>query len=156
RFEIENGVDRGQYFAFVTLQAPSLLSPKGRSAIGEPLDTRYFEKNTAHELSTIFIERVTLNRGSGWRLYSAPSWFVQGFEEYLALNCSTEHARRVTLPTYVAAVRASRSRAASGITGTDPGKDPYIQGAVRLLFFHRVFGKDRVHAILTNGAPTFD
>ena len=152
RFDIESGVEGGRYYGLVTLQAPSRLAPTGRSAVGEPLDINYFEKNTAHELSTIFLERATRNRGTGWRFFSAPPWFVQGFEDYLGLMCSTKHARTVTLPKYVALVKENPSRVGPGMTA----KDPYRDGAVLLLFLHRAFGKERVHAILANGAATFD
>jgi hypothetical protein len=141
----------GRYSAMLHLLAPSAYHADDRSNVGEPFDEVYFFKTLVHELSTIFLDLATRSKGSGWRFFSAPSWFVQGYEEYLALLRSSEHTRTVTLSKYIQKLRENPSRVRPGFLV----EDTYIDGSLLLLFLHETFGKARVQAVLMSRNPSF-
>jgi hypothetical protein len=107
-----------------------------------------------HEYGTILLEQITRARAKGWRFYDAPGWFVQGYEEYLGLTHSTPHNRKVVLPKYLALQKADPLRVRIGF-GIGVRND-YLDGAALLHFMHEAFGKEKVQAILTSEAPTFE
>lgn len=151
---IVSGVSGDQYKAELHLLTPSAFRPGFKSNVGEQGGDDYFHKVLVHEYSTILLERITRAKKDGWRFFSAPGWFVQGYEEYLGLTLSSPHNRRVVLGKYLALHKADPGRVEIGFgVGI---KDAYIDGAVLLHFMHETFGKERVQAILTSSAPTFE
>src|SRR5262249_13555685 len=125
-----------------------------RNSIGEPAGDDYFAKVLVHEYATILLERITRAKPRGWPFYDAPSWFVQGYEEYLGLTHSTPRNRNVVLPKYIALQQRNPHRVRIGFgIGV---KDDYLDGAVLLHFMHEKFGADKVQAILTSEAATFE
>jgi hypothetical protein len=151
---LESGVKDGKYVATIRLLTPSAFRPGFRSSIGEPGGDDYFAKVLVHEYATILLERATRAKDKGWRFYDAPGWFVQGYEEYLGLTLSTPHNRNDVLAKYLALQKGDPLRVRIGFgVGV---KDPYLDGAVLLHFMHEAFGKDKVQAILTSDAPTFE
>jgi hypothetical protein len=150
---IETGVSGSTYFAHLHLLAPSAHPPTARTKTDEPMDDSYIAKTLVHEYSTIILERLTRRKTEGWRLFSAPAWFVQGYEEHLALKNASEHSRTVTWPRYLDLLRANPNRVSMdfGIDVTDP----YIDGAILLAFMHDVYGSERVQAVLVSSQPTF-
>lgn len=149
----ETGVRNGKYFADFHFLAPSAHSKDARTSAGEPKDEHYFFKLVVHEYSTVVLERLTTIKPAGWRLFSGPSWFVQGYEEYLGLTRSSEHARKVTLPKYRAMLTANPNRISFDF-GVNV-ESPYVDGAVLLAFMHESYGKEKVQAILLSNKPTF-
>ena len=77
------------------LLAPSLHPPDTATVVGLRFDDAYFAKLLTHEISTLFLETVTEEKSSGWTLYDAPSWFVQGYEEYLGLTLASVDTARI-------------------------------------------------------------
>jgi hypothetical protein len=152
RITLYSHVDKGRYFARIELLTPSVAPSDWRSTTGEPHDDRYYLKNMVHECSSIFLDRLTRTKSSGWRYYSAPLWFTQGYEEYLALTRSSEHSRTVTLDKYKQMLRENPARVRDDWTVVNP----YVDGSLLVLFLHEVFGRDRVHAILLSRQPSFD
>jgi hypothetical protein len=114
------------------------------TAVGEPMDENYIFKNLVHEYSTILLEQMTLAKPTGWNFYGAPSWFVQGYEEYLGLTLSSEHSRNVTFPKYRDLHRQDRNR----VTRAFEVKNPYLDGPVLVEFLHESYGKEKVQAFL--------
>lgn len=131
---------------------PSRFGTESRTMMNEPKDANYHAKTMAHELSTAFLERALRIKSCGWRS-GAPSWFVQGYQEYLGLTCSNDHNRTVMLKKYVEALRKSPGRVqeAWGIRV----ENDYLDGAVLLAYMHDVYGPSRVKGILTSEKPTF-
>jgi beta-lactamase regulating signal transducer with metallopeptidase domain len=148
---IQTEMKQGRYHAGLHVLTPSAHSPNARTSVGEPMDDNYIFKNLVHEYSTIVLECLTREKSQGWSFFSAPSWFVQGYEEYLGLMLSSEHSRRVTFEKYREFHRADRMRVGAGFEGAEP----YLDGAVLLQFLHETYGKERVHAILLSDAPDF-
>jgi RNA polymerase sigma factor (sigma-70 family) len=151
---LQTGVQKDTYVATIHLLTPSVFRPDFRNSVGEPGGEDYFAKLLSHEYGTILLERITRARPKGWRFYDAPSWFVQGYEEYLGLTLSTPHNREVVLPKYLAFQKkdARRVRIGFGIAV----RDVYIDGAALLHFMHEAFGKEKVQAILASDADTFE
>ncbi len=148
------GLADGGYRARIDWLTPSAFRPDFRSGVGEPPGDDYFAKVLVHEYGTILLDRITRAKPKGWRFYSAPAWFVQGYEEYLGLTHSTPRNRGAVLGKYLALQKqeADRVRIGFGIGA----KDPYLDGAALLHFMHEAFGRERVQAILTSEADSFE
>jgi hypothetical protein len=151
---LRTGVDHDKYFATIDWLTPAAFRPDFRNSVGEPGGDDYFAKVLVHEYGTILLERITRAKPKGWRFYDAPGWFVQGYEEYLGLTHSTPHNRKAVLAKYLALQKADPLRVRIGFgIGV---RDDYIDGAVLLHFLHETFGREKVQAILTGEAATFE
>jgi hypothetical protein len=148
---ITSGVDNGKYYAVIDLLTPSAYSPSYRNNINQPADDDYFCKLVMHEYSTILLERLTRAKKAGWMFFSAPRWFVDGYEEYLGIMCSTSRNRKEFVEKYLATQKQGRVSFDFGV-GVE---DDYIDGALLLLFMHEAFGKKQVQAVLTSEEPRF-
>lgn len=141
------------YFAEIHLLAPS-AHPRGiTTSSNEPKDDIYFQRLVVHEYSTVFFELVSRSKPKGWPFRQAPSWFVQGYQEYFGLTRSGEGPLKRSLPRYIEIVRAEPDRVTNDF-GFDV-RDPYITGAVLLHFMHEHFGAERLRAVLRSEEPTF-
>jgi hypothetical protein len=150
---ITTGQNNGKYHAVIDLLAPSAYDRGYRSNINEPAGDDYIHKLVVHEYSTVLLERITRAKKAGWSFFNAPRWFVDGYEEYLALMLSSPRNRGEVLGKYLAMHKGDRQR-----IGFDFGisvKDDYVDGALLLLFMHETFGSKRVHAILTSEQRSF-
>ena len=106
---IVSGVRNDRYFAKVHILTPSAYGSGSRTNVGEPRDDSYFFKTLVHEYSTVALERLRRSE-PGWSFFSAPRWFYQGYEEYLALTRSSEKARTVTLQKYKKKLKQNPNR----------------------------------------------
>ncbi|MEO1009313.1 MAG: hypothetical protein AAFX79_12180 [Planctomycetota bacterium] len=141
------------FFARLHFYAPSAHGPGLTTSSGEPKDGGYIERLVVHEYSTVFLGLASRRKPEGWRLRTAPAWFVQGYQEYLGLTHSGETGRTRSLPRYVEIVKNDPDRVRNDF-GFEV-RDPYITGAVLLHFMHERFGADRVRAVLLGAQPTF-
>jgi hypothetical protein len=150
---ITSGVDKGKYFAVIDLLTPSACDPNYRNNINQPADDDYYHKLVLHEYSTILLERITRAKKTGWTFFSAPRWFVNGYEEYLGVMCSAPRNRKTFVEKYLATQKKAPARVSFDFgIGVE---DEYIDGALLLLFMHETFGKKRVQAVLTCAEPCF-
>jgi hypothetical protein len=151
---LRTGVSGDRFVATIDWLTLSAFRPGFRNSVGEPGGEDYFAKVLVHEYATILLEQITRAKGKGWGLYEAPGWFVQGYEEYLGLTLSTPHNRKAVLAKYLALQKddAKRVRIGFGIAV----RDDYIDGASLVHFLHETFGREKVQAILTSRAPTFE
>lgn len=140
------------YYADIHLLALSSMPEGLLTSAGLPKDEAYFKRLITHEYSTVPLQLITRAKPEGWRFSSAPSWFLQGYEEYLAYTASPGD-QQVATAHIVSLVRRrpDRVQADFGLDVTDP----YITGAVLVMFMHEHYGPDRVHAILTSPEPGF-
>lgn len=154
---VTTGWSEGRCTAAIDLLAPSAhpqpdAPGAGRALTGEPYDLDYCRRVLVHEFSTILLESITRAKPKGWSFQSAPSWFVQGCEEYLATTCSTERARTFTLPAYI---RMTREQ---GLVSCDFGLDvqnPYVAGTALVAFVCDHYGRDRFLEILRSEEASF-
>ena len=133
--------------AHVRLLAPSAHPGAGEAGWAPGYDELYFEKNLVHELSTVFLERMTQRKRRGWSFHSAPSWFVQGYEEYLGCTLAGDDGR---LDRYVRLTVAD-----SRVSPDFSVREPYGDGCALLAFLHDVYGAERVLDVLSSDEPDF-
>lgn len=153
---LESGMADGRYRATVHLLAPSRYG-RGRSNLGEAADDEYFLGLVVHEIAAVFLDLAARAKPRGWRFYDAPAWFVQGWEEYLAVALASEHSRTVTLPLYVDTVKTQPMRVREAPSPElFAVEDVYLDGPVLLAFLHDVFGRERMHDLLRSEAPALE
>lgn len=134
----------------------SMYSAESKNVVGELKKADYtFHRYVVHEYSSIFLGVIVRSKLRGWfrNGNNAPSWFWQGYEEYLGMVHSSEHSRIVTYQKYLDIVRKnpSRIKVAFGLQI----RDPYVDGFALLAFMHDCFGRERVHSVLTSDLETF-
>jgi hypothetical protein len=154
--QIESGTTDGTaatYYANMHILAPSAHPADGKTSVNEPMNSAYCERIIVHEYSTVLLEMICRDRGQGWTFFSAPAWFIQGYEEYLGLTCGNAEAGKVTLSKYIARVKANPKWISCDF-GLEIS-EPYTTGPVLLHFMHEKYGGERVRAILFRSAPTF-
>lgn len=140
------------YYADIHLLAPSSMPEGLLTSAGLPKDEAYFKRLITHEYSTVPLQLITRAKPEGWRFSSAPSWFLQGYEEYLAYTASPgDQQEAIKHIINLVKQQPDRVRADFGLDVTDP----YITGAVLVMFMHEHYGSERVHAILTSPEPSF-
>jgi len=137
----------GRSAATIHILALSRHSPTAHTNVGEPMDRAYFHKTLVHEISILFLWRITRQKVTGWGMWTAPRWFYDGYEDYLSLIRSTPHSREVTLPKY-------RARAQMNLAAGAP-VDVYVQGALILEYMHERFGHAKLVSLLRSEQPTF-
>jgi hypothetical protein len=154
---IETGVADGAYYGRIYILAPSKHPDPhgpgaGRTNSNEPQDAAYCRRVLVHEYSTVLLESITRGKKSGWGLFTGPTWFVQGAEEWLAVQYSTEQARSVTMPRYREMTR--RQNLVTNDFGLDV-QSPYVAGPVLVDFVHARYGREKFIAVLKSEEPTF-
>lgn len=134
------------YTADLHLLSPSLHGPSRQKA-------SYQKYLIGHELSTIFLDRITRSKPKGWRFHSAPSWFVQGYEEYLGLLCTDEEYRNGTLERRREDLAL---RPDSLAAGWDKVEKVYEDGSLLVHFLHEEFGKEKMAGLLRSSKNSFE
>jgi hypothetical protein len=145
--------DNGTWI-IVSMLAQSSVTPTSRTIAMEPKDDDYSAKTVTDELSTALFERITRDKGKGWRFHSAPQWFVQGIEGYSGMMHSTPHERTITLQKYIRIVQTRPEELR--LTPEVQVRNPYVGGLVFVTFLYRSCGAKHVSALLTSAEPTFD
>ena len=135
---------------------PSMYREDSKNVVGELKKTdHYFHRYVVHEYSSIFLGVIVRSKSGGWHKNrsEAPSWFWQGYEEYLGMVRSSKHSRTVTYQKYLDVVRKnpSRIKVAFGLQT----RDSYIDGFALLAFMHDHFGREMVQSILMSEKETF-
>lgn len=141
---------QGRVIAEFHLLAPSRHPVNSRTSVGLAFDESYFAKLVTHEVSTLFLELMTTSKGPGWSIYEAPSWFVQGYQEYLGLNHSGADASEIR-SAYQARAKENPGNVRMSVTVNDV----YIDGALIIEFLHSQFGSDVVKDILVSKKQEF-
>jgi len=119
------------------------------TVVGERRDEASDHRGVAHEYGGVVLGR--LNRhNAGWRFERAPGWFLQGYEEYIALTLSNDHSRTVTFEKYKDLLRADPGRVSWFSVTND-----YTDGAVLIHFIHEDFGASKLKAVLLSKEKTF-
>lgn len=147
---MDTTVANGEPHASLEMLAPSCQPAAARTNVNEPKNSEYVHKTIVHELSMLFLWQITRRKPTGWSFFSAPAWFTDGWEEFLALTCSSNHSRKVTLPEYRRRVKSRWTREAR------PALDRYLDGAIILEFVHHRFGHTPMIDLLRAKAARFD
>ncbi|MCZ6671488.1 MAG: hypothetical protein O7C75_00975 [Verrucomicrobia bacterium] len=150
RTEIHTETKDGVYHARLHLFPPSLITPGHRTSMNEPMGKDYYDRLMIHELFSIIADKVTRNKESGWHIYEAPDWFVQGLEQYVALSISDSEE---TLRKYI--IRTKKNET---ISQTDSGlavSNPYTCGTALLAYLCRN-GNNTIKQLLMSNDPSFE
>lgn len=141
------------YSARIDLLTPSQYDPNYRNNVGISFSDDAAFKLVAHEYSTILFERITREKKKGIRFQKCPRWFVQGYEEYCGLVLTSPFNRSKLTNKYISFFRTDPDRINFdfGIEVTNP----YIDGAMLVLFMNESYGKDNVQKILTSSESNF-
>ena len=142
----------------IDMLAPSASAFKASSAISS-LGMR--KSSTDYQAKILFSEYIPIGhyeaqaaRGEGWKYYSAPNWFVQGLQEYDAIEHSTAGNRDSTAKRLVAWAKSHRAVFSCCAPELSVGDD-YNGGATFMKFLADEFGES-VHArLLRSTAATF-
>jgi hypothetical protein len=148
---IHTYVDATGYHARLDLLAPSRFPPNSRNVLGELKDETSQHQTLVHEIGTIVWERMTMSKPTGWRLHSAPNWFVQGLEQYTAFRLVPGNS---TLLKYIQRVRSHPEivQTASGLDVTEP----YLGGTALIAFLEQKYGFDGLKHLVSSSQATFD
>lgn len=113
-----------------------------------------FEKTIVHELAGEYLDRKAVTSGAGHSFYDAPSWFVQGYEEWLALSFI---APQDLAPEEVTARICRRSTGDVQLNGASlMVESEYTDGAALIAMLTTSEGRDSAVRILTSPATTFE
>lgn len=140
--------------AEVFLPAPSCVPAGLRNGLGLPMDLGYAERTLVHEMAGPALHERTSAKTRGWRFYDAPSWFVQGLEEWVALSTEPEGATAQLQAARAAARDVDARVAVRG--GAIVVADPYVDGRMLVAFLHAALGVGGVLRLLDAEADTFD
>lgn len=150
-WRIISGTDNptGEFRSDIYLLTPSARERTCCTETGHPYDDKYLLKGVIHEFSTVVIQ--SLNRPSGWFLYDAPGWVHDGYEEYYGVIYSDSLD---VLEIYKENARNNQSIRFAGnkIAIEDTEND----GAVIIAFMYQMFGKQKMHNVLTSSEKTFE
>jgi hypothetical protein len=149
---------QGRKTGTIFLLGPSAPVWKERpllSSLGLPKDgVDYHAKVLMSEYIPIGHYAVQDSR-RGWSYYTAPSWFVQGLQEYDGIYHTTEANRADTAARLMRWARANERRFACCARGIEFG-DVYNGGAAFIAFLASAYGEGIHERILRSDAKTFD
>lgn len=134
----------------VHILAPSKYEEGARSAGGQDKrSNEYIVRLLGHEILSLYLETLSRERSKGWSYYSAPSWFTQGSQEYVASLCLGKAASEKIFENYLRSVSIKFEPEVSV-------SDPYSGGLVIMQFISENFGDDKILQIIKSEAVTFD
>ena len=155
--------DNEQRFAtihYMTPSAPAWEEARRQgstTSIGRPFDDHYHAKTLMHEYVTVGHQAAKRSKESGWD--DAPSWFVQGLEEYDGLFHTTPENRTDGFGMLLAhadqRLREEIHCCRSLGQPTFGTSDPYFGGTLILRFLAEAYGEDIHAAVLRSREPTF-
>jgi hypothetical protein len=142
--------------SFLAPSAPIWTDFHGLTGLRLPKDENYQAKVLMSEYMTVghYIVQDHRAKGGGWRYYSAPSWFVQGLQEYDGIFHTSDTNRDTT----GAALLAWAKSHPGAFKCCDSGlqiSDVYNGGTAFVAFLAAEFGED-IHArLLRDDSLTF-
>lgn len=114
----------------------------------------HLPQTVVHELAGEYLQRVSHLDPAGWSFYSGPGWFVQGYEEWLALTLVPWAGVDVA----EAAARAAE-RSAGRVLVTDGGiavDDDYRDGAALVGYLAHTHSEDFLRSLVASDAPSLE
>jgi len=127
----------------ITFIAPSVAVEEN-----DYYDEDYYIGNIAHELGHIYFDRIR-NLSSGYLRSDVPSWFNEGFSEYLKLLVLGEQCFDKKYHWYLPEIPNIIAYGIAGISNV------YAGGSWVLRFIDSEFGIDTIKDIITSNQSTF-
>ena len=132
------------------LLAPAAY-PDGMKSMGGQVkgSEDYTLRLLGHELLSLYLSALSRTRAKGWDYYSAPNWFTQGSQEYLASMCLEKELRAQIFANYF---RVTEIKLEPKITTNNP----YSGGLVIMKFIADTYGESQILNIIRSEADSFD
>lgn len=133
---------------------------QGRTTnVGAPYDAHHHAKTLVHEYITLAHQRITTDKPRGFYYYSAPSWFVQGLEEYDGFFHSSSRNRTLGYARLLEYTDANLREAFNccQTLSNHPAissSRPYVGGTLILRFLADTFGEEVHLNLLKSPQPT--
>jgi len=127
----------------ITFVAPSVATQES-----DYYDEDWYIGNIAHELGHIYLDRIRKLSG-GYLRSDVPSWFNEGFSEYLKLLSIGEQCFGEKYDWYLPEIPNIVTYGIAGISNV------YAGGSWILRFIDSKFGIDTIKAIITSNQSTF-
>jgi len=89
-------------------------------------------------------------QSAGWQLEKAPEWFVEGVQEYVAVERSPSDVGDSYRDRYLTRLQSETVQ-----RGFETVQDKYADGYLILLFMVQEFELEKVHRILNRSEPSF-
>ena len=133
------------YYAYLRVLALSKYDSSGTTLTNDPHDSNFFRKLMVHEYSTVVADVLMRNKEKGaWRYFNSPSWFVEGFVEYLAFNFSGGDNKKRFFKL--------KKRAKGKIEYLE---NPYVFGPLFIDFLIGKFGKETLLSFIYSNQKSF-
>jgi len=134
----------------VELLAPSSHGSFAPDGFAPSFDRVWYHRNLIHECTSVFMWSFDGQKDQGWRLNSAPSWFVEGVQEYVAVERAAADARNRYRTRYFPRLREETVAADFGHVA-----EKYADGYLVLRFMYDDFGPTAVHKVLASPVLSF-
>lgn len=128
----------------IQVLAPSAHASTVPGEFPRDYDLVWYHRNLIHECTGAFIWLFSAQKQQGWRLSAAPSWFVQGLQEYVAVERSWPEARVRYQAKYLP--RLGSATVADQFSSVS---DDYADGYLVLRFMHAEYGARAIHLWLS-------
>ncbi len=140
----------GKLYGTLHILGPSKYGHGLRSMGGQSKSSdEYTLRLLGHEILSLYLEALSRTRAKGWQYYSAPSWFTQGSQEYVASLCLKKQPREEIFKSYF-------QSASVQIESEIKVSNPYSGGLVIMQFVADEFGEDKLIEVIASEAATFD
>ncbi len=129
--------------------APPAHADVAEGGFSSSYDRLWYLKNLVHECTALFLWSYRPSSPK-WSLHDAPKWFVEGLEEYVAIERSVPEARHRYRTQYLPRLASETVQSRfSSVT------DKYADGYLIHLFLHEQSSAAGVHRILHRTEPSF-
>jgi len=147
---LESSGRDGKLYGTLHILAPTKYGKGLRSMGGQDkASDEYTIRLLGHEVLSLYLEALSRTRAKGWAYYSAPSWFTQGSQEYVASLCLKKSSRDAIFENYY---RSVEIKVEPKITVSNP----YSGGLVIMEFIAEQYGEEKVLEIIASEAESFD
>lgn len=146
---LESSGRDGKLYGTLHILAPSKYAKGLRSMGGQDkASDEYTLRLLGHEIISLYLEVLSRTRNKGWAYYSAPNWFTQGSQEYVASLCLKKSSRDKIFENYH---RSVEIKVEPQITVSNP----YSGGLVIMEFIADQYGEEKVLEIIASEADSF-
>ena len=147
---LESSRRDGKLYGTLHILASSKYGEGLRSMGGQDkASDEYYLRLLGHEILSLYLKALSDTRAKGWAYYSAPNWFTQGSQEYVASLCLKKNSRDEIFENYHRSVEIK-------IEPRITVSNPYSGGLVIMKFIEDRYGQEKVLQIIASEAESFN